>query len=54
MTPEQISQIPEEVLSMLVDFVVWNSQVWEAGNEDDEYAASRRLDEFLAEYNPNQ
>lgn len=53
MTPEQIAQIPQEVLDLLVDFVVWNSQIWEAGNEDDEEAASRQLDAFLLEYNPN-
>jgi hypothetical protein len=39
MRPEQIAQIPKEVLDL-----------WEAGNIDDEEEASMALDEFLAQY----
>jgi len=39
---------PEQVLDLLVDFAVYVSGVWEAGNEDDELAASQALDRFLA------
>jgi hypothetical protein len=50
MRPEQIAQIPKEVLDLLVDFAIFVSGTWEAGNIDDEEEASMALDEFLAQY----
>jgi hypothetical protein len=36
------------VADLLVDFVIYVSGIWESGNEDDELAASKALDAFLA------
>jgi hypothetical protein len=49
MTPEQIAQIPQEVLDLLVDFAVHVSRDHESGDVDDEVEVSRELDKFLAQ-----
>lgn len=39
--------IDKPILDLLTDFAVFLSPTWEAGNEDDEEAASKAVDAFV-------